>query len=335
MVDHSCRGVAMEISSHALEQRRTDGLMMDVAVFTNLTQDHLDYHKTMEAYYEAKRRLFVLLETQKPGKKTTAVINIDDISGQRLADEFKDNLHLLTFGHGVHADLRIGHVRQSVRGTEFELRYKEHDYLIRTPYIGKFNVENCTAAMAASIAVGIKPREIVRALSEAPQVPGRMELVGRRDGASLFVDYAHTPDALKNACAAMRELNPRRLITVFGCGGDRDVTKRPLMGKVASEGSDLCIITSDNPRSENPITIIQDIQKGVTGSHFETIPDRALAIKTAVDLSEEGDVILVAGKGHETYQEINGEKVNFDDRRVAYKALNNKAVKVDVEEEKS
>jgi len=235
---------------------------------------------------------------------------------------------MITYGHGVHADLRIGRAIQNVRGTEFGVHFKERDYMVRTPYIGKFNVENCAAALAACIAVGIRPRDAVRALADAPQVPGRMENAGSRDGATVFVDYAHTPDALKNVCAALRELNPRRLITVFGCGGDRDTTKRPLMGAAAMEGSDLCIVTSDNPRSENPILIIQDIEKGIKGSRYQNIPDRMLAIQTAVNISEDGDIVLIAGKGHETYQEIAGVRKDFDDRRAAYKALNTKAVKI-------
>jgi len=322
MADNDCRGVAMEISSHALEQKRTDGLQMDVAVFSNLSQDHLDYHGNMDGYFAAKRRLFELLETQAGSKKPTAVINVDDSYGQRLIEEFKDRLYILSYGRGVHADLRIGREVQTVRGTEFDIKYKERDYLVRTPYIGRFNVYNCAAALAAAIAAGIKPRDAVRALEEAPQVPGRMENVGSRDGSTVFVDYAHTPDALVNACAAMRELNPNRLITVFGCGGDRDRIKRPMMGAAAAEGSDFCIITSDNPRSEDPGAIIADIEKGMAGKRYQSIPDRMEAIQTAVNLSEKGDVILVAGKGHETYQEISGERIDFDDRRAAYKAIN-------------
>ncbi len=326
MADNDCRGVAMEISSHALEQKRTDGLLLDAAVFSNLSQDHLDYHNTMDAYFAAKQRMFEMLETQPGKKKTTAVINLDDAYGQRLAEEFKDRLFLLTYGHGVHADMRIGREVQTVRGTEFGVKYKGHDYLVRTPYIGRFNVSNCVAALAACIAVGIKPRDAVRAFASAPQVPGRMENVGSRDGASVFVDYAHTPDAIKNACAALRELKPNRLITVFGCGGDRDRTKRPLMGAAAAEGSDYCIITSDNPRSEDPEAIIREIEPGLAGKKFQSIPDRMEAIQTAVNISSEGDVILVAGKGHETYQEIKGERHDFDDRRAAYKAINSKSV---------
>lgn len=326
MADHDCRGVAMEISSHALEQKRTDGLQLDVAVFTNFTQDHLDYHKTMDAYFKAKRRMFELMESQDGSKKTTAVINVDDPYGQRLIEEFKGRLHILSYGCGVHADVRIGHETQTVRGTEFELRFKERDYLVRTPYIGRFNVSNCAAALAAAIAAGVKPRDAVRSLADAPQVPGRMENVGSRDGATVFVDYAHTPDALKHACAALRELKPARLITLFGCGGDRDQSKRMLMGAAAVEGSDLCVVTSDNPRSEDPRQIIHDIEQGMQGKRYQVIPDRNLAIQVAVNVSGEGDIILIAGKGHETYQDIGGKKIDFDDRRVAYRALNTKTV---------
>ncbi|MGB2402047.1 MAG: UDP-N-acetylmuramoyl-L-alanyl-D-glutamate--2,6-diaminopimelate ligase [Akkermansiaceae bacterium] len=322
MSANDCRGVAMEVSSHALEQRRTDGLQMDVAVFTNLSQDHLDYHGNMADYFAAKRRMFELLETQSCGKKTTAVINLDDPYGQRLVEEFKDRLYILTYGYGVHADMRIGREHQTVRGSEFDIKFKDRDYLVRTPYIGKFNVYNCVAALASSVAAGVKVRDAISALANAPQVPGRMENVGSRDGAAVFVDYAHTPDALANACAAMRELKPKRLITVFGCGGDRDAGKRPLMGTAASKASDFCIITSDNPRSEKPEAIMAEIEKGIAGKRYQKIEDRMDAIQTAVNLSEEGDIVLVAGKGHETYQEIEGERIDFDDRRAAYKAMN-------------
>ena len=322
MANNDCRGVAMEISSHALDQKRTDGMQLDVAVFSNLSQDHLDYHGSMKSYFEAKTKLFEQVETQSGKKKTTAVINLDDPYGQRLIEEFKDRLYLTTYGRGVHADMRIGREKQTVRGTEFELKFKGREYLVRTPYIGKFNIDNCTAALAACCAAGIKPRDAVRALADAPQVPGRMECVGSRDGATLFVDYAHTPDALEKACAAARELRPKRLITVFGCGGDRDRTKRPLMGQAAASASDLCIVTSDNPRSEKPEDIAKDVEKGMKGKPYEVILDRMEAIQTAVNVSAEGDVILVAGKGHETYQEISGNKTDFDDRRAGYKALN-------------
>lgn len=322
MSANDCRGVAMEISSHALEQKRTDGLQMDVAVFTNLSQDHLDYHGNMVDYFAAKRRIFELLETQSGDKKTTAVINLDDPHGQRLVEEFADRLYILTYGYGVHADIRIGREHQTFRGSEFDIKYKDRDYLVRTPYIGRFNIYNCVAALAASVAVGVKVRDAIAALAKAPQVPGRMENIGSRDGAAVFVDYAHTPDALANACAAMRELKPKRLITVFGCGGDRDESKRPLMGAAVSKASDFCIITSDNPRSENPEAIMAQIEQGISGERYQKIEDRMDAIQTAVNLSEEGDVVLVAGKGHESYQEIAGERIDFDDRRAAYKAIN-------------
>ena len=328
MLHNDCRGVAMEISSHALEQKRTDGLQMDAAVFTNLSQDHLDYHGNMGGYFAAKCRLFELLETQSGNKKTTAVINLDDPYGQRLVEEFEGRLHFITYGYGVHADMRIGREQQTVRGTEFDIKYKDRDHLVRTPYIGRFNVYNCVAAIAASAAVGIKVRDAVVALAEAPQVPGRMENIGSREGASVFVDYAHTPDALVNACAALQELKPNRLITVFGCGGDRDSSKRALMGAAASKGSDFCITTSDNPRSEKPEAILAEIEKGMAGERYQRIEDRMEAIQTAVNLSQEGDIVLVAGKGHESYQEIAGKRIDFDDRRAAYKALNLKKTTV-------
>lgn len=326
MSRNDCRGVAMEISSHALDQKRTDGLQLDVAVFTNLSQDHLDYHGGMNDYFTAKSRLFELLSKQEGGKKTTAVINIDDSYGQKLLEDFEGKLYFLTFGQGVHADLRIGRAKQNVRGTEFDIHFKGKDYLVQTPYIGRFNVSNCAAAIAAAIAAGVKPRDAVRALAEAPQVPGRMEKVGARDGATLFVDYAHTPDAIEKACAALRELSPRRIITVFGCGGDRDELKRPLMGKAAEAGSDVCIVTSDNPRSEDPAKIIAHIEKGMKAGLYEVVADRDSAIQMAVNVSGEGDIILVAGKGHETYQEVAGNRIAFDDRRSGYKALNLKKV---------
>jgi len=322
MLGNDCRGVAMEISSHAIEQKRVDGLELDVAVFTNLSQDHLDYHGSMNKYFRAKCRLFEMLGNQSGNKKTTAVINLDDDYGQKLKEEFDGELYFLTYGHGVHADVRIGRTIQNVRGTEFELTYKEKQYRVSTPYIGRFNVSNCVAALSACIAVGINARDCIKALANVPQVPGRMENIGSRDGASLFVDYAHTPDAVEKACAALKELNPRRLITVFGCGGDRDETKRPLMGQAAAKGSDICIVTTDNPRSEDPALIVKHIEKGMSGAQYEVILNRDEAIQAAVNISGEGDIILVAGKGHETYQEVKGERLPFDDRRSAYKALN-------------
>ena len=208
-----------------------------------------------------------------------------------------------------------------MRGSEFELQAKGKSYLVRLPMIGRFNVYNAVTAIAAVVAAGVKPRDAVRALAEMPQVPGRMELVDTKMGVSVFVDYAHTPDAVANVCATMKELDPKRLITVFGCGGDRDATKRPLMAKAAGDHSDLCFITSDNPRSEDPEAIIKDVEVGMTGCPSRSIVDREEAIKTAVAIATGGDIVLIAGKGHEDYQIFADETIDFDDRIKARAAL--------------
>lgn len=320
MADNGCRSVAMEVSSHGIEQKRVDGLDFDVVVFTNFTQDHLDYHGSMEAYFEAKRQLFVNTAESK-GKKAKAVINLDDPHGAKLAREFEDKLTVITYGMGVHCDYRFGKIKQTVRGAEFELQAKGKSYLVRLPMIGRFNIYNATAAIAACVAAGISPRDAIRALADMPQVPGRMELVETKMGVSVFVDYAHTPDALANVCTTLKELDPKRIITVFGCGGDRDASKRPLMAAAAGEHSDLCFITSDNPRSEDPEAIISDVEKGMKGCPHRSVIDREEAIKTAVAVATGGDIVLIAGKGHEDYQIFADETIEFDDRIKARAAL--------------
>jgi len=325
MRDHGCRGVAMEVSSHGIDQQRIAGIGFDACVFTNLTQDHLDYHGTLEAYFQAKAEWFHSLAADPHGKKPVAVINTDDAGGAALAQALQGKLPLLRFGFGVHCDFRANNLRQTARGMEFELSAKGKSYLVRAPLIGRFNVYNLLAALAAANACGIRPRAAVAALASAPQVPGRMENVGNAGGATVFVDYAHTPDALENACRTLRELNPRRLITVFGCGGDRDRGKRPLMGAVAARHSDACIITSDNPRSEDPLAIIREIEAGCSATHRLSLPDRAEAIATAVQASLSGDIILIAGKGHETTQQFADHTIDFDDRKHASKALRDRS----------
>jgi UDP-N-acetylmuramoyl-L-alanyl-D-glutamate--2,6-diaminopimelate ligase len=215
--------------------------------------------------------------------------------------------------------------RQNARGMEFGLAAKGREFLVRAPLIGRFNVYNLLGALAAASACGISLREAVAAVVAAPQVPGRMENVGHAGGATVFVDYAHTPDALENACRTLRELNPRRLITVFGCGGDRDRGKRPLMAAAATAHSDACVITSDNPRSEDPQAIIREIEAGVGGAKHVCIADRAEAIARTVGESHSGDIILIAGKGHETTQQFADRTIEFDDRKHAAKALRDKA----------
>jgi len=212
-------------------------------------------------------------------------------------------------------------VKQSQQGTEFQLEAKGHSYLVRLPLFGRFNVYNALAALGAAAAMRVPLREAVTALAEAPQVPGRMECVGTVEGASVFVDYAHTPDALDNVCRTLRELEPRRLITVFGCGGNRDRAKRPLMGKAASAQSDYCFVTSDNPRTEDPEKIISEIETGMSGAVYERIVNREEAIRAAVTEARGGDVVLIAGKGHEDYQEFADRRISFDDRKQARTAM--------------
>lgn len=325
MRDHGCRGVAMEVSSHGIHQKRVASIGFDACVFTNLSQDHLDYHGTMEAYFRAKADWFHALATDSRGKKPVAVINIDDAHGAELADEIDGKMPIIRYGFGVHCDFRANNFIQSARGMEFELATKGKSYLVRAPLIGRFNAYNLLAALAAASACGIRPREAVAALAQAPQVPGRMENVGNAGGATVFVDYAHTPDALENACRTLKELNPRRLITVFGCGGDRDRGKRPLMAAAAARHSDACVLTSDNPRSEDPLAILREMEVGIGGKNHRSIVDRAEAISFAVQNSLSGDIVLIAGKGHETSQQFADHAVEFDDRKHAAKALRERA----------
>jgi UDP-N-acetylmuramoyl-L-alanyl-D-glutamate--2,6-diaminopimelate ligase len=321
MRDNGCRGLAMEVSSHGIHQKRVAAIGFDACIFTNLTQDHLDYHGTLEAYFKAKADWFLNLASKPLGKKPVAIINTDDAYGRELAASLEGKMPVMKFGFNVHCDFRANNFRQNARGMEFELTAKGKSFLVRAPLIGRFNVYNLLGAIAAASACGIKPRDAVATLLEAPQVPGRMENVGNAGGATVFVDYAHTPDALENACRTLKELNPRRLITVFGCGGDRDKTKRPLMAAAAARHSDACVVTSDNPRSEDPLAIIREIEKGLGGKASRSIPDRDEAITFAIANSLSGDIILIAGKGHETTQQFADHTHDFDDRKHASKAL--------------
>lgn len=327
MRDAGCKAAAMEVSSHALVQHRVRGIAFDAAVFTNLTQDHLDYHKTMEAYFEAKARLFDALATQQ-GKKGRAIINGDDRYGRFLCERLEKKVKIVTYGMGVHSDFRATDVQFDATGSSFHLEARGRSYLVRTPLIGSFNIYNTLAALAAASAMGMELRAAVAAMARAPQVPGRLERVSLKRSFQVFVDYAHTDDALRNVLRTLRELKPARLITVFGCGGDRDRAKRPLMGAAAEEFSDWCLLTSDNPRSEDPRRILADIRRGLRGNRFEEIPDREAAIRRAVELAGPGDIVLIAGKGHETYQEFAGKKVPFDDGVVARRAIEAKRVEV-------
>ncbi len=326
MVEADCRGVAMEVSSHGLAQHRVAGVAFDVGIFTNLTQDHLDYHRTMEEYFAAKRLLFEQMDAET-AKEGTAIINLDDPYGDRLVKTRFERLRKITYGRGANADFRVGEIRSDFNGTQFQLFFRERQFLVRIPLIGAFNVANATAAIAAAWAVGLNLRETVAKMAEAPQVPGRLELVGggRQTNYRVFVDYAHTPDALTNVLSTLKALNPNKIITVFGCGGDRDSTKRPIMAAAAEAGSGVCILTSDNPRTEDPRKILADAAKGFLRGGHEVIDDRREAIRRAVNLAGERDIVLIAGKGHETYQEIHGVRHDFDDRKIAAGFIHRKA----------
>ncbi len=328
-VGNACRGGVMEVSSHGIHQKRVYGISFDAAVFTNLSQDHLDYHGTMEKYMEAKASWFHDLAAQPRGKKPVAVINTDDAHGQELAVELEKKMRVLRFGFNVNCDFRANAFQQKRDGLSFELMARGRSYLVRAPLIGRFNAYNVLAAIAASSACEIKPRQAIALIASCPQVPGRMENVGNAGGATVYVDYAHTPDALENACKTLRELDPRRLITIFGCGGDRDKTKRPLMAAAAARYSDILVLTSDNPRSEDPETIIGEMEKGLPkGVTYFSMADREKAIHSAIEEALSGDIVLIAGKGHEPYQQFSDRTIAFDDRKKADHALRNRSAAI-------
>jgi len=315
-----CRAAVMEVSSHALSQERVRGVEFDVGVFTNLKQDHLDYHLTMENYFEAKARLFSHLVAQKK-KHAKAVINIDDSYGSRLIERFAKQLPVITYGVNTRADFRASGFKTDFSGTTFQLDAQEKSYLVRLPLMGRFNIYNALAALAAATALGLDLRTAVLSLANAPAVPGRLERVPGKRQFQVFVDYAHTEDSLLNVMKTLKELSPNRLIVVFGCGGNRDKAKRPLMGAAVEQNADLAIITSDNPRKEQPEAIIEDIKKGFRGSKYEVIADRKEAIYKAVGLAQPRDIVLIAGKGHETYQEFADHTIAFDDVAIAKAAI--------------
>jgi len=323
MRDGGFRAAAIEVSSHALVQQRVQNVEFDVAVFTNLTQDHLDYHGSMEVYFEAKSLLFSGLKRQK-SKKGKAIINNDDRYGHRLLDRIP-GIPIISYGQNSGSHFRASNIRYSANGTTFRLDAKGRSYLVRTPLIGLFNVYNTLGALAATSAMGLELRRLVAAAATIPQVPGRLERVPGRRHFQVFVDYAHTPDALENALKALRELEPARILTVFGCGGDRDRSKRPLMAAAAKRYSDKVIITSDNPRSEDPMAIIREVESGLGDAVHESFVDRERGIMRAVELAGPNDIVLIAGKGHEEYQESNTGTHPFSDVSVAARAMATKA----------
>jgi UDP-N-acetylmuramoyl-L-alanyl-D-glutamate--2,6-diaminopimelate ligase len=307
MLDGGDRACAMEISSHALELRRADGIHVAAAVFTNLTQDHLDFHPTMEDYFQAKRRLFTSSSTR------ARVVNVDDPYGRRLAEEFP----VVSFAIDRHADYRAVDVQTGFAGTDCRFETPDGAFDVHVPLPGRFNVANALGAWAAVRALGVE----LTALPDSARVPGRFEPVDEGQPFAVLVDYAHTPDSLENVLRAARELATGRVIAVFGAGGDRDRGKRPLMGEIGARLADVALVTSDNPRSEDPEAIIAEILAGA-GREVEHDVDRRRSIHRAVALAEPGDVVVIAGKGHEQGQEFEGgRKEPFDDVAVAREAL--------------
>jgi len=313
MIDAGNRSCVIEASSHAIELHRLDRVRFAVLAFTNLSQDHLDFHETMEKYFAAKRRLFLA------GDETPAAINIDDAYGRRLAADLRalGQEQVLTFGRAPDADLRPDEIELGAEGTRIRLGKLE----LRSPLCGAFNAENLLTAAAVSRLLGIEDDQIAAGVAALKGVPGRFEAVDQDQPFTVVVDYAHTPDALARLLSAARELARGKLICVFGCGGDRDREKRPLMGEIAAALSDVAIITSDNPRSEEPQAIIDDILAGVEEKTVEVELDRRAAIEQALAQAREGDVVVIAGKGHEQGQEIGGRVLPFDDRVVAAELL--------------
>jgi UDP-N-acetylmuramoyl-L-alanyl-D-glutamate--2,6-diaminopimelate ligase len=303
--DRGVRTVAMETSSHALHQRRVEGLAFEAAVFTNLTRDHLDYHGTMEAYFAAKA---LLVEQLVPDG--VAVINADDPAWESLPWTKRT----VRFGTTRAADVHATDVRCTPDGSRFTLVFEGAPHEVALPMIGDFNVANALAAAACAWALGEKPETIVARLGTMPQVPGRLEIVNARP--TVLRDYAHTPDALERAIAAVRPFTSGRLIVVFGCGGDRDRGKRPEMGRIAADRADVAIVTSDNPRTEDPERILDDIEAGMRGVAHERIEDRHAAIARALAIAAPHDLVLLAGKGHETYQVRGTTRLAFDERAI-------------------
>ncbi|MCW7752559.1 UDP-N-acetylmuramoyl-L-alanyl-D-glutamate--2,6-diaminopimelate ligase [Desulfobotulus sp. H1] len=326
MRDAGVTHVVMEVSSHAIDLGRIAHTPFDVAVFTNLSQDHLDYHSNMGTYWACKQSFLEGVLGGHFGKKEASlVINIDDERGEQLLNHCiaKTGGNRL-FSTGRHPDalIRPGSPRFSLSGIRCSLMTPEETIPVACPLVGAFNLENMLGATAAALALGIKPQTIKEALESSLAVPGRLEPVPDPKGRHIFVDYAHTPDALEKALTALRKCSRGRLIVLFGCGGDRDRTKRPVMARIAADTADFCVITSDNPRKEDPDSIIQDILHGIPeGTLLAVEKDREKAIFQAIAMAEPGDVLLIAGKGHETYQIVGDTIHPFDDRAVAAKGV--------------
>ena len=341
MVNEKITHAIAEISSHAVDLKRVDDCAFDMGIFTNLSQDHLDYHGTMENYFQAKKRFFDEVLPSEEKSKKTMVVNGDDPWGQRLVKEVPKDLSLWTFGIDNVCDITAEPLTLSLEGIKAKIHRGRSSFTISSPLIGLYNLYNMLAAVTAALSLNIPEKFIQIGLRKLKKVPGRLEKVSKPNEPVVFVDYAHTDDAIRRVLQNLSTFGKKKIITLFGCGGDRDRGKRPLMGKAAASSSDITIVTSDNPRTENPLSIIADIEKGiheisvkkfspeVLNKHtsekcYTVIPDREKAIEKAVSLASGSDIILIAGKGHENYQIIGDKRIPFDDRKMAKAALASK-----------
>jgi UDP-N-acetylmuramoyl-L-alanyl-D-glutamate--2,6-diaminopimelate ligase len=333
--------VAMEVSSHALELERVRGIDFDVAIFTNLTRDHLDFHADMEHYFLSKSKFFTdYLPASVKGKKS-AVIHGGDAKGRELLEKVAAlGVHVVSYGHDANWDVHPIDVHGDLAGLKGKIQIGGRPVAFSSPLIGSTNLENILAAAAAAFALGIEPDAIARGIGALKSVPGRLEKIENGRGVTVLVDYAHTPDALERALKLLKPLTPGRLVAVFGCGGDRDRGKRPLMGEAAARLADIAVLTSDNPRTEDPLKILEEVETGAKKSGAKKIstasetrnpkletgfylvePDRRAAIRLALERARRGDLVLLAGKGHEDYQILGTQKIHFDDREVAREEL--------------
>ncbi|MEO1335871.1 MAG: UDP-N-acetylmuramoyl-L-alanyl-D-glutamate--2,6-diaminopimelate ligase, partial [Myxococcota bacterium] len=341
MLDHGVTHVAMEVSSHALDQKRVAGLHFKVAGFTNLSQDHLDYHKTLDAYFEAKARLFSEFLRKSRARGRMAVVNVDDPYGEKILERWGGKSLRVSLDPKSEADIVALEATYKVTGTEAKVRTSKGVWDIETCLVGEHNLSNVLVAMGMALAMGFSKARILRGLQALERVPGRLEKVPNDGEKMVLVDYAHTPDALQKTLEAVRAVTEGRLIVVFGCGGDRDQQKRPLMGEAVASNADLAVVTNDNPRYEDPAKIAEAIEEGLKKGGFERLDedsepkpesqpenkryrielDRRAAMRFAVDWMAPGDVLIIAGKGHEDYQIIAGKKHRFDDREEARRIL--------------
>ena len=341
MADEGITHVIAEVSSHALDLRRVDDCAFDMGIFTNLSQDHLDYHSTMETYFQAKKRFFSEVLPGSPKRPRFMIVNGDDPWGQRLQKEAGNDLFSRTYGIENRSDMTADPITLSLKGIKTELHTDQTSFAVLSPLIGKFNLYNIMAAAMAAVSLNIPEKIIRKGITKLRKVPGRLEKISKSNEPTVFVDYAHTDDALRRVLQNLSAFRERKIITVFGCGGDRDRGKRPLMGRAAVTLSDIAIVTSDNPRTENPLAIISEIEEGIRDlavkkflpeelkgnineKGYTVIPDRKKAIVEAVALADSSDIVLIAGKGHENYQIIGTTRIPFDDRKLARKALKDK-----------